>query len=96
MNDTHIGVGNHLLRSGSEIAAAVRDTFKALGQAVSDEAVKLVQGGDLIHPTPTASRRNRPHPWLHPTKGWRNFARPRKTNRRRKLIPQGRLEVFGE
>lgn len=29
------------------------------------------------------------HPFLHPTKGWRSFARPGKANRRRKLIPTG-------
>lgn len=29
------------------------------------------------------------HPFCHPTKGWRYFARPRGTNKRRKLIPQG-------
>jgi hypothetical protein len=34
-----------------------------------------------------------PHPFLHPTKGWRNFARPAGTNRRRKLIPTGFLMV---
>lgn len=33
------------------------------------------------------------HPFLHPTKGWRNFARPGKANRRRKLIPTGYLMV---
>lgn len=33
------------------------------------------------------------HPFLHPTKGWRNFARPAGTNRRRKLIHQGWLSV---
>lgn len=33
------------------------------------------------------------HPFLHPTKGWRSFARPGKTNRRRKLIHQGALLV---
>lgn len=36
---------------------------------------------------------NTTHRFLHPTKGWRMFARPRKTNRRRKLIPQGVLLV---
>lgn len=39
------------------------------------------------------------HPWLHPTKGWRMFSRPSKAKpggrRRRKLIPQGRLMLFG-
>ena len=34
------------------------------------------------------------HAFLHPTKGWRKFARPRKTNRRRKLIPMGRFLVM--
>lgn len=29
------------------------------------------------------------HPFLHPTKGWRSFARPGKANRRRKLIRVG-------
>jgi hypothetical protein len=33
------------------------------------------------------------HPFLHPTKGWRRFARPGKANRRRKLIHQGYLMV---
>jgi hypothetical protein len=30
------------------------------------------------------------HPWLHPTKGWREKARQTKTNRRRKLSDAGR------
>lgn len=34
------------------------------------------------------------HPWLHPTKGWRHFARPAGTNRRRRLIFQGQLMVL--
>lgn len=29
------------------------------------------------------------HPFLHPTKGWRQFARPGKPGQRRRLIPQG-------
>jgi hypothetical protein len=29
-------------------------------------------------------------PWLHPTKGWRKFARPRGTNRRRRLSDEAR------
>lgn len=33
------------------------------------------------------------HPFLHPTKGWRNFARSAGTNRRRKLVHQGWLLV---
>lgn len=37
------------------------------------------------------------HPFLHPTKGWRSFARPAKgkSNRRRKLIRMGGLLVGG-
>lgn len=35
------------------------------------------------------------HPFLHPTKGWRSFARPGKANRRRKLIAQGSNLVPG-
>jgi hypothetical protein len=42
-----------------------------------------------------APRTRTHHPWLHPTKGWRMFSRPRGTNKRRKLIPQGLLCVFG-
>lgn len=33
------------------------------------------------------------HRFLHPTKGWRQFSRPGKTNRRRKLIRTGVLMV---
>jgi hypothetical protein len=36
------------------------------------------------------------HPWLHPTKGWRQFARHGKANRRRKLVPQGQIYIYGE
>jgi hypothetical protein len=33
------------------------------------------------------------HPWLHPTKGWREHARQTKTNRRRKLSAKGRARL---
>lgn len=33
------------------------------------------------------------HQFIHPTKGWRMFARPGKANSRRKLIRQGMLMV---
>ena len=36
-----------------------------------------------------------PRDWLHPTKGWRGFSRPRGTNKRRKLITQGWLMIPG-
>jgi hypothetical protein len=35
------------------------------------------------------------HPWLHPTKGWRQFSRPGKPGQRRRLIPQGVALVPG-
>ena len=57
--------------------------------AEEDTVVKAVD-----HAAEDKPKRRSHHPWLHPTKGWRQFARPRKTNRRRKLIPVGRLMVF--
>lgn len=88
------GIGNHLRDYHfSEIAGNVRDAIKNIADSVGD-GVKVVLGGDMLHPPRPEIVRRSAHPWLHPTKGWRQFARPRKTNRRRKLILQGRLMVF--
>lgn len=58
----------------------------------SQEEPAAVKVADTSSAPPRKIRTH--HPWLHPTKGWRMFSRPRKANRgRRKLIPLGKREL---
>lgn len=74
------------------------------GRLVMPEFKAISVPGDLIQEEPAEikvvsdepvkpKRAPRTHRFLHPTKGWRMFARHGKANRRRKLIRQGVLSV---
>jgi hypothetical protein len=86
----------------SEAAVISQQMFRALkekfGEAfdVAKEEGRVIvqQGGDILHPK-AGRRHSGPHPWLHPTKGWRDNARPRKTNRRRRLSEEARRSLTG-
>lgn len=83
------------LDTGSGIMKAMADALLAHNAEGGLENVKMQMGGDYLEHDRAARKRNLPHPWLHPTKGWRNFARPSGTNRRRRLIPVGAGMVPG-
>jgi hypothetical protein len=77
------------------IAAGIPDET---GEATNKKEMAEVILGDMIHELKTKKRNH--HPFLHPTKGWRDFARPSKAKpggarRRRKLTEEGRRLVFG-
>lgn len=75
--------------AASLIAAGVPDTN------FPDHVKTVLDRGDIVDFDPEPPKVRTHHAWLHPTKGWRNFARPSGTNRRRRLIHQGALFVPG-
>jgi len=72
-------------------AAAIEAQLKAAanGDISVEEALAAANAAALAATKPT-----RGHPWIHPTKGWREHARASKTNRRRKLLPKYRAEAM--
>lgn len=75
----------------ADILAKVKEAFTVWTGNASLETTKAAL---MQAVKPRKTRVSGIHPWLHPTKGWRDFARPRGTNKRRKLIRQGELMVF--
>jgi hypothetical protein len=65
--------------------------------AAPKEAKVVLPMGDMVNPVPEKpSLIGGLDPWLHPTKGWRKFARPRGTNKRRVLSPAAKDFINGK
>ena len=79
-DDTHVG-------------AIARPVVFPDGLPTEEMQMEVAMGDRIEHGDDRPKRTH--HPWLHPTKGWRMFSRPRGTNKRRKLVKQGLLCVFG-
>jgi len=73
------------------IKAAAAALVAAGAQDITTAQLAEIMVGDNAAVEPEVRRTH--HAWLHPRKGWRNFARPAGTNRRRRLIHMGALSV---
>lgn len=72
--------------STAAIEAALKSA--AAGDITLEEAIAQANAAALAANQPTR------HPWIHPTKGWREHARQSKSNGRRKLDPRFREEAM--
>lgn len=85
---------DHHVVESKKAPAKTADVVAEVMKKIASGHFHVNQLGDLIM-APRFKVRRKPHKWLHPTKGWRMFARPRGTNKRRKLIPAGACQVRG-
>lgn len=79
----------------SSVKAEIIEGVKNAMQSMPSQGQEIVvqHMGDVIDPEPGAKIRTH-HPFLHPTKGWRDHSMHVGTNRRRKLTAAGRALVY--
>lgn len=73
-------------------SAAIEAQLKAAasGDISIEEALAAANAAALAQMKPSAAG----HPWIHPTKGWREHTQRAGTNRRRKLKPEFYAEAM--